>query len=121
MLRRGDARRLATRGHLAALEQTADAITRTWFPLIVGVSVLARSRRLAVALGAATVVQGWRDHRRRKPALGPVSFVALRAVDDAAYGCGVVVGSMRHRRLGAILPKFTNWPGRSKPDEDASL
>ncbi len=121
ILRRGDARRLAVRGHLAALEQTADAMARTWFPFAVTAALLTRRRRLTMALAAATMVQGLRDYRRRRPPLDPARFVALRTLDDAAYGCGVVAGSMRHRRLGALMPKLANWPGRTKPDEDAVL
>ncbi len=121
MLTSGDARRLAGRGHLAALEQTANAMTRTWFPVTAAMVLRTRNRRLAAVLGAAVTIQGLRDHHGRRPPLDPVRYVALRALDDAAYGFGVVAGSIRERRVGALLPKLTNWPGRSKPDEDAGL
>lgn len=116
-LTRGDARALALRGHLAAGEQIANAATRTWFPATVIGAIF--SRRCRLILAAGIVGQGWREHRRKRPALPLPAFLALRAGDDAAYGIGVWVGSIRTRTTGALLPKITNWPGRSKTDEDA--
>ena len=119
MLHKREARRLAWRGHLAALEQIADALGRTWLPLAIPIAL--RHRRMRAILATSIVIQGTRDFRRRRPPLGPVRFVAIRALDDAAYGVGVVVGSIRHRNIGALLPKLTNWPGRKRADEDAAL
>ncbi len=113
----GDARRLALRGHLLAGEQIADAAARTWFPVVLAGALV--SRRCRFLLAAGIVGQGWREHRRRRPALRLPVFLALRAGDDAAYGIGVWIGSIRTRTTGALLPKVTNWPGRSKTDEDA--
>jgi len=36
----------------------------------------------------------------------------LRIADDVSYGTGVWIGAIRERRLGAIAPDFTNWPGK---------
>ena len=116
-LSRGDARALALRGHLAAGEQIANAAARTWFPATIVGAIF--SRRCRLLLAAGIVGQGWREHRRRRPALRLPVFLALRAGDDAAYGIGVWIGSVRTRTIGALLPKITNWPGRSKTDEDA--
>jgi mycofactocin glycosyltransferase len=117
MLRVADARRLAVRGHLAALQQTADALGRTWLPFALPVALVSKRTRLALA--TAIVTQGIRDSFRRKPPLDPARFVGIRALDDAAYGFGVATGSIRQRRVGALLPKFVNWPGRRRIDEDA--
>lgn len=121
MLAPADARRLAWRGHLAAGSQLADAAIRTWFPLTAALALLPGpiGRRARVALVGSLVVQGLREHRRLKPRLGPVRFVALRALDDAAYGIGVWTGAVRQRSgWGALLPKLTNWPGRKNPEQD---
>lgn len=116
-LARSDARRLALRGHVAAGEQIADAAARTWFPVTFALALV--SRRCRLLLVAGIVVQGWREHRRKRPTLTLPVFVALRSCDDAAYGIGVWIGSIRTRSVGALLPKITNWPGRSKTGEDA--
>ncbi len=116
-LSRRDARTLALRGHLAAGRQIADAATRTWFPATVAGAFF--SRRCRLLLAAGIVGQGWREHRRTRPALRLPTFLALRASDDAAYGIGVWIGSIRTRTFGALLPKIVNWPGRSKTGEDA--
>ncbi len=118
-LRPSDARALAFRGHLAAGGQCAEAATRTWFPLTALAACF--SRRARWILGLSLIVPGLREHQRRNPALGRVAFLALRAVDDAAYGCGVWAGSLRARSIGALLPKIHNWPGRSTTGEDRKL
>lgn len=116
-LTRNDARKLALRGHLAAGGQIADATVRTWFPITAAGALF--SGRCRLLLAAGIIGQGWREHRRKRPVLPLSTFLALRACDDAAYGIGVWIGSLRRRSIGALLPKITNWPGRSKADEDA--
>ena len=112
-----DARRLALRGHLAAGEQLADASVRTWLPVFLFGSLGMRRFRLVLFVGI--VGQGWREHRRTRRIVALPMFLALRACDNAAYGVGVWVGSLRTRTIGALTPKIVNWPGRTKTDEDA--
>lgn len=111
-----DGRRLAWRGHVAAAEQVAVATTRTWFPAAVILALVNRRMRWFALAGA--VIPGLREYHRRRPVLGRLPFLMIRAVDDAAYGCGVWVGSLRERSIGALLPKIQNWPGRRSVSED---
>ena len=114
-----DARALARKGHIAAVEQLAEATSRTWFPLAALFALF--NRRARWLLVASIIVPGARnarDARRRGTSLHPCTFVALRTVDNAAYGCGVWVGSLRARGFGALTPKIQNWPGRSSIGED---
>jgi hypothetical protein len=41
----------------------------------------------------------------------PVRSVALRVIDDLAYGAGVWEGVIRHRDATALVPDFPEWPG----------
>ena len=41
---------------------------------------------------------------RRRPRLGPVTWVALRLADDMAYGTGVWAGAVSERRSGCLRP-----------------
>jgi hypothetical protein len=103
--------RLAGVGHLYAGRQVASAITRVWWPLSLVAAFSVRRSRLPLA-AAATVpaLLDWRDHHGP---LDPAVYVALRLADDVAYGTGVWLGSIDQRCVGALTPKFTNWPGRT--------
>ena len=118
-LRPSDARALAFRGHLAAGEQCAESATRTWFPLTALAACFSPRARWMLVL--SLIVPGLREHHRRTPALGRATFLALRAIDDAAYGFGVWAGSLRARSVGALLPKIHNWPGRPGTGEDTKV
>ena len=102
--------RLAGLGHLHAGRQVAGAITRAWWPIALVVALLSRRSR-PMLLGAATLppLLDWLAGRGSGD---PVSYVALRLADDVAYGTGVWAGAIEHRRIGALAPDFTSWPGR---------
>jgi mycofactocin system glycosyltransferase len=103
--------RLAGLGHLYAGRQAASAITRVWFPIAALVAVFVP--RLRLPLMAALVVPPVLDwvEQRSPDDLG--RYVALRVADDVSYGTGVWIGAIRERRLGALAPDFTNWPGKN--------
>ncbi len=103
--------RLAGLGHLYAGRQVASAITRVWWPLAVVVAVFVRRSRLPLA--AAATVPALLDWLQRRGPLDPVRYVALRIADDVAYGTGAWMGAVEQRSIGALAPKFTNWPGKA--------
>lgn len=103
--------RLAGLGHLYAGRQVGSAITRAWWPLAFCAAVLCRRTRLPL-LGAA-VTPPLLDWLARRGPLDPARYVAMRLVDDVAYGAGVWIGAIDNRSIGALAPKFTNWPGRT--------
>lgn len=111
-----DARALALRGHIGAVEQLAESTARTWFPLAAILALFGRRARWLLL--ASIVVPGACEARRRRPSLRSVTFIGLRTVDNAAYGFGVWVGSLRARSFGALIPKIQDWPGRSSLGED---
>lgn len=99
-------------GHWGAGRQIASAITRTWWPLAVPLALV--SRRARRVLVAAIVLPALADWRRTKPDLDPARYVALRALDDGAYGLGVWQGAWRSRTAEPLLPDFTSWPRPSR-------
>jgi mycofactocin glycosyltransferase len=102
--------RLAGLGHLFAGRILASAITRAWWPLAVVAAVV--SRRFRWIVGAAMVTPPMIDWLKERPALDPARAVALRVLDDAAYGTGLWAGVMRTRSMAALVPDLTSWPGR---------
>ena len=45
-----------------------------------------------------------RDWSTRRPDVDLPRYLALRLVEDAAYGSGVIVGAVRARRPQVLLP-----------------
>jgi mycofactocin system glycosyltransferase len=104
--------RLAGLGHLLGGRAVADAVRRSWWSAVVAGGLVSRRARRA-ALAAATVpllVEWWQE----RPGLDPVRWVAVRLVDDVAYGAGVWTGCWRERSLAALVPDLSSWPGRSR-------
>ncbi len=102
--------RLAGLGHLHAGRILASALTRAWWPLALGAALVSRRARRAVV--AAVVVPTAIDYLGRRPRLDPVRYLALRLVDDAAYGWGLWQGCWREREVGPLLADLRSWPGR---------
>jgi mycofactocin system glycosyltransferase len=103
--------RLAGLGHLYAGRQVAGAITRAWWPLALVVAVaLPRTRVPLIGAIVAPPLLDWFGERGPND---PVRYVALRFADDIAFGTGLWIGSIEQRSVGALAPKFTNWPGRA--------
>jgi hypothetical protein len=103
--------RLAGLGHLYAGRQVASALTRVWWPLaFLSALLVPRTRLPLLAAAAVPATLDWLGDR------GPgtlAQYIALRLVDDAAYGAGVWLGAIEQRSIGALTPTFTNWPGRA--------
>jgi mycofactocin glycosyltransferase len=108
--------RIAGRGHLGAGRLIADAIMRTWLPLAVVAAMVSRRGRRVLA--AAALVPAASEWRARRPGLDPIRYVALRALDDAAYCAGVWTGCLREHTIRPLLPDLANWPGRRRAAED---
>lgn len=96
------AARLAPYGVVSATWQCAAAATRHWWPVALPAAVV--SRRVRRAVLAAAVADGLADWRRTRPDLDPVRYVALRRLDDLAYGAGLWWGALRHRTTGPLRP-----------------
>jgi mycofactocin system glycosyltransferase len=102
--------RLAGLGHLYAGRLLLSTLLRAWWPASVVAAVVSRRARrvlVAAAIGAAVG-----DCRRERPDLDAATYVALRRLDDVAYGAGVWLGALRERTAAPLLPSLANWPPR---------
>ena len=110
-----EAIRLAGLGHAFAGRSLASAVTRAWWPLAAVAAVVSKRCRRVVLLAA--VAPATFDWFTKRPQLNPASYVALRLLDDLAYGTGLASGALRERSLDALTPDLTSWP---KPRSPAS-
>lgn len=101
---------LTLEGAVATVLQTAAALTRHYWP--VAALAATRSRRVRRALVVAGLVEGLTDHRRTRPRLDPVRYVAAHRLDDLAYGAGLWWGALREGSAGALLPQLRGIAGR---------
>jgi mycofactocin system glycosyltransferase len=91
--------RIAGLGNLHAGRLLADAVRRVWWPIVVLAAIRSRRARL-IALAALLPL--------RHPA---------HLADDMAYGVGVWKGIWRERTIAPLIPRFSSWPGRTRPDQ----
>jgi mycofactocin glycosyltransferase len=106
------AARLIGLGAIGTIAQTADAVTRHYWPVSLAACLVSRRARRTVAVIAIAegVVDWW---RRRADPYRPnvVSYVLARRLDDLAYGGGLWWGAIRHRTLGPLRPVGTGVGG----------
>ena len=100
--------RLAGLGHLHAGRSLASGVTRAWWPFAIAAALVSQRARRAVLMAA--VVPAAFDWWSTRPPLDPLTYVALRNLDDVASGCGLWTGVIRTRSLDAIRPDLTSWP-----------
>ena len=85
------------------------AICRPYWPAAVAAAALSRRCRGIVAAAAVLdAVHDWRN-RRRLPdegfkSIGPISYMAIKRLDDIAYGAGLWAGVIRERTLRPLRP-----------------
>ena len=105
-------------GHLGAAKQIASAITRAWWPLaLLAALVSKRARRVVLA---SAVIPASMDWRKDRPKIDPARYVALRVLDDGAYGFGLWQGAWRARTAEPLTPDFTSWPRPSRFERRSS-
>jgi mycofactocin system glycosyltransferase len=105
---------LAGLGHVFAGRLLASAVTRVWWPLLLPLALV--SRRVRRLYLAAAVIPALVDWARTRPAIDPLRYVALRVLDDTAYGVGVWRGAVEGRTAEPLLPDLTSWPRPSRYD-----
>lgn len=98
-------------------------LRRDWWP--VGLLVLVATPRSRLARGAAAAMlwEPVRDHLIRPTRLDPVRSLALRAIDDASYGTGVIRNAIRKRVVNVVLPRvrIPIWPEKTQTKETQEL
>jgi mycofactocin system glycosyltransferase len=107
------AARVVGQGIVADAAGIGHALRREWWPL--GALALALTPRSSVARAAAACMLGpvaW-ELVTQHPPLDPARYTALRLVEDAAYGTGVLVSSARAGTAAPLLP-FVRLPRRPR-------
>ena len=101
---------LATRGLAAGATGLGAAVCRHYWPAALLASVISRRVRRMVAVAAVgDDVHSWstRDHVPDEGTpIGPLAYMALKRLDDLAYGAGLWAGVVRHRSLRALKPEI---------------
>jgi mycofactocin glycosyltransferase len=104
---RATAARLIGLGAVGAVAQTADAVTRHYWPVVALACVVSAKARRTVALVAlAQGVVDFARHRDRDARVRPrlAGYVVARQLDDLAYGTGLWWGALRHRTWEPLRP-----------------
>jgi mycofactocin system glycosyltransferase len=91
-------------------------LRRDWWPVGLLVLLLTPKSRLARAAAVAMSIEPVRDHLLSPTRLDPARSLALRALDDASYGTGVIGGALRWRVLNVVAPRIRVpwWPFRAQ-------
>ena len=99
---------LAARGLGGGASQLGSAVCRHYWPGAFVAAVLSRRARRVVAVAAiGDAVRSWvtRDWvPDESTPIGPLGYMALKRLDDLAYGAGLWAGVVRQRSLGALKP-----------------
>jgi hypothetical protein len=104
---RTTAARLTAMGAIGAIAQTADAVTRHYWPVSAVACVLSRrARRTVAAIALAEGVIDWWRHRGRDQRVRPSlpGHILARRLDDLAYGSGMWWGVVKHRTAEPLRP-----------------
>jgi mycofactocin system glycosyltransferase len=86
-------------------------LRREWWPLgWLALATTPRSRigRFVAAAMLIPIAREWFD---RRPAVDPIRYLALRLIEDASYGSGVITSAIRLMRPGVLLPmvRLPDW------------
>lgn len=96
----GDVARLALGGLGSGAVQLASATCRSYWPASVAVAALwPRFRRVILAAALVDGFHAWAVSRRDADRLGPLGYLAVKRLDDLAYGAGLWTGMIQERTL----------------------
>ena len=91
-------------------------LRREWWPLG-WLALLSGLRfRAGAAATAAILIPLVREWMSGRPDVDLPRYLGLRLIEDAAYGTGVILGAVRARRAGVLLPlvRLPYLPGRNR-------
>lgn len=101
--------RVASRALVRGVGQTAHAIRRAWWPIIGLAAAVSLRASIALALSfTVPLVAGLVRHRPR----GIPRWIALRVLDDLAYGAGLWWGAIVGREARCLVPIVSVRPAR---------
>ncbi|MGH9102112.1 MAG: mycofactocin biosynthesis glycosyltransferase MftF, partial [Acidimicrobiales bacterium] len=90
----------------AAARALAGTLVREWWPLSAGAALLSRrARRVLIAAAVLPALVEWLGGGAGTRRL---SWLALRRLDDLAYGAGVWAGCLRMRSPAALVPRLAS-------------
>jgi mycofactocin system glycosyltransferase len=93
-------------GIVADAASVGHALRREWWPLgAVCLATTSRARTSRFCAAAMIAPICW-ELLRRKPAVDPIRYLALRLIEDAAYGSGVIASAFRARRFDPLKPEI---------------
>jgi mycofactocin system glycosyltransferase len=117
---RATAARLVGLGAVGSLAQTADAVTRHYWPLaLVAALVSGRARRRVLAIALVEGLVDWWRHRDRDPRVrpDPLGHLLAHRLDDLGYGAGLWWGAAVNRTVEPLRPIGVGAAGRAtRPD-----
>ena len=87
---------------------------REWWPVGTAALIMAPRLRCARVVAASMLAPILLEWATKRPPIDPFRYTALRLVDDAAYGSGVIAASIRSRTMRTLLPtiRWPRWPAR---------
>lgn len=89
-----------------AARQSAEVLTRHWWPLtMLACLVSRRARRAALLAALAEGGYDWLRHRDSDIGLDLPRYLVAHRLDDLAYGSGLWWGALRARTLAPLLPQ----------------
>lgn len=90
-------------------ESAGHLLRREWWPLgwLALLGAWRSHARVPRAAAAAMLIPLAREWRQRRPQVDPLRYLALRLVEDAAYGSGVLSGAAAGRRLAVLRPRIS--------------
>lgn len=93
---------------------TGHLLRRDWWPIGWIVLALTPQSRLARGVAAAMMWEPVRDHVLRSTRLDPLRGLAVRLIDDASYGTGVIRNAVREGVPGVVTPRprLPRWTRR---------
>lgn len=102
---------VAARGLWSAAQQLTAAICRHYWPVALLAAILSqRCRRVVIIAAITDGVVDWISRHRTVDgdarAIGLVSYLLLKRLDDLAYGMGVWCGVVRERNMGPLKPQI---------------
>jgi hypothetical protein len=91
------------------------ALRREWWPVGVAALLASPRSRAARVLALLMLVPLAIEWSVQRPHLNPAMYGGLRLLDDAAYGSGVIAGSIRGRTVRPLQPVLKVPGSRAEP------
>lgn len=103
------------KGLVADVVAVGHALRREWWPL--GWLALASRTRIGAAASTSMIAPIVLEYVTTHPRVDPLRYAALRLVEDAAYGSGVIASAVRGARIGPLRPEVRlPLPGSRRAD-----